>query len=120
MSSNLSSRQTDDNGAPCDDTRGGYSCPNPIVASFNADGDVSSFLTIHEYEADSFVDRLAKLVRAKKSRHLVPVQVAVQRLLSQATPRRRYMPPMARLSQVYWRHKAVACIINEPASVSLV
>ena len=83
MSSNLSSRQTDDNGAPCDDTRGGCSCPNPIVANSNANVDVSSFLIVRKHEADFLVERLAVLVRAKISRHSVVVQVAV---LSQATP----------------------------------
>ncbi len=87
MSSNLSSRHTDDNGAPCDDTRGGYSCPNTIVASFDADRDRSLYLTVNDDEADYFVKRLAEFVGARSSRLSIAVQVAVHRLLAQATPK---------------------------------
>ena len=87
MSSNLSSRHTDDNGAPCDDTRGGYSCPNTIVASFTADRDRSLYLTVNDDEADYFVKVLARVVGAKGSRLSIAVQVAVHRLLAQATPK---------------------------------
>ncbi len=78
MSSNLSSRHTDDNGAPCDDTRGGYSCPNTMVASFSGGNDGSLFLTVDDDEADYLVERPAGLVGAKSSRLSIAVQVAVQ------------------------------------------
>lgn len=87
MSSNLSSRHTDDNGAPCDDTRGGYSCPNTIVASFDADIDRSLYVTVNDDEANYFVKRLAESVGAKSSRLSITVQVAVHGLLAQATPK---------------------------------
>ena len=87
MSSNLSSRHTDDNGAPCDDTRGGYSCPKTIVASFNADRDSSFYLTVDDDGVDCFVKRLAEFVRAKIPRFSIVVQVAVHKLLAQAAPK---------------------------------
>ena len=91
MSSNLSSRHTDDNGAPCDDTRGGYSCPKTIVASFNADWDESLYPTVNDNEFDSIVKRIAEFV-AKSSRFSIAVQVAVHRLLAQGTPKALLSP----------------------------
>ena len=86
MSSNLSSRHTDDNGAPCDDTRGGCSCPKPIVASLNADWDRSFYLAADD-GVDYFVGRLAEFAEANIPRLSIVVQGAVHRLLAQATPK---------------------------------